>query len=125
MRRGSQSLKKAIDAGWIIITPDSVISDPDQKAELFSVDKGEAEAIALAKKVEARLLIMDDKKGRSVAKKLGLKIIGTAGILLRCKKTRHLELVVPVLDALLKNNYRFSNELCMKIAREAEEKWSF
>jgi len=42
------------------------------------VDEGEAEAIALER---GELLIIDDLKGRKLARKLGLKIIGTLVIL--------------------------------------------
>lgn len=39
----------------------------------LDVDPGEAEAIALAKEVAADLVLIDEKKGRAVAKRLGLR----------------------------------------------------
>jgi len=42
-----------------------------------SLDKGEASAIALAMEKEQCLLIIDDLKGRKLAKKLGVAITGT------------------------------------------------
>lgn len=45
------------------------------KALRLIVDEGEAEAIALAMELNLPLLI-DNRKGRKVAEKLGLKFIG-------------------------------------------------
>jgi len=44
------------------------------------VDEGEAKAIALSMKKNS-LLIIDDLKGRKVARRLGLEIIGTLDLL--------------------------------------------
>ena len=44
------------------------------------VDEGEAEAMTLALE-KSDLLIIDDLKGRKVARRLGLEIIGTLGLL--------------------------------------------
>jgi len=45
------------------------------------LDKGESEAIVLAKELSLILLI-DEKKGRGIAKNMGLDIIGLLGILI-------------------------------------------
>ncbi|MGM9937171.1 MAG: DUF3368 domain-containing protein [Candidatus Ornithomonoglobus sp.] len=45
------------------------------------LDKGESEAIVLIDSFNDGLLLMDEKKGRSVAKQMGLKYTGSIGIL--------------------------------------------
>lgn len=45
------------------------------------IDEGEAEAVELARKTNASLLLIDDLRGRTVATEMGLPITGLLGIL--------------------------------------------
>ena len=64
------------------------------------LDHGEAESIALAKELNAALILMDEKEGRRAAQRLGLHVVGTVGVLLEAKVKRFLSSVRPHLDAL-------------------------
>ncbi|MCM1127960.1 MAG: DUF3368 domain-containing protein [Lachnospiraceae bacterium] len=46
------------------------------------LDEGESEAIILSDEIKADILLMDELKGRQVAKQMGIKIMGTVGILM-------------------------------------------
>lgn len=46
------------------------------------LDEGEAQAIQLAEELKARLLLIDDRRGRMVAEKRGIVTTGTLGVLL-------------------------------------------
>lgn len=47
------------------------------------LDAGESEAIVLYEELQADMIVIDERKGRKVAKQLNLKCVGTVGILLR------------------------------------------
>jgi predicted nucleic acid-binding protein len=52
------------------------------------LDIGESEAIILSDQIKADLLLMDEVKGRQVAKNMGINIMGTIGILVQAYESR-------------------------------------
>ena len=65
------------------------------------VDMGEAAAVALAKQLEADLLLIDERQGRRLAQQLGLKVRGTLGILVSARREGLLEKLRPILNRLV------------------------
>ena len=82
----------------------------------FVVDEGEAEAFALALEKGWRL-ISDDRKARIWAKRLGVKVIGTAGILVRAKRSGLVPSVKPLLEALKRTGFHLSSDLVVEVLR--------
>lgn len=74
------------------------------------VDAGEAEAIALASE-KSCLLISDDKQARLAAKRLGIAVIGTVGVLVRAKQSNVILALKPILDDLELNSFFISRAL--------------
>jgi predicted nucleic acid-binding protein len=86
------------------------------------LDLGESEAIALALELDSKLII-DEKKGRKIAMKQGLEIIGLLGIVyLNIKKEFiGLEEAREFLDDALLHGYRISQKLIDGMFIEVEK----
>ncbi len=104
---------------WITVKAPE--NKPLVQALLESLGDGESEAIALAIELNADFLILDDLKARKIARKLGLRVIGTAGLLLLAKKRGVINEVKPLLMELMEKGFRISNEVIEIILKSAGE----
>lgn len=77
------------------------------------LDLGESEAIVYADDVKADVLLMDEARGRQVAKAMRIQIMGTVGLLLYAFEEKILSSddVVEALDALKRNNRHIADGL--------------
>ena len=69
-RPGSQAIREAISLGWIQTQAVSNVSFAQLLKQ--TLDRGEADAIALAIELKADWTLLDEREGRKVAKSLGL-----------------------------------------------------
>jgi len=95
-------------ASYVRVQP---LSDPRRADVLTSLDRGEAEAIALAQEINADLLIMDEHLGRRAARRLRLAVTGTIGILLKSKTLGYVETVQPLITELQQRGIYLSDTL--------------
>ncbi len=86
------------------LTVETPVNDTLVASLNLAVDRGEAEAIALAREKGWRVLL-DDRQARSVAKQMGLRIIGTVGALILAKQQSIIPALKPLLDELEANNF--------------------
>lgn len=84
------------------------------------VDEGEAEAIALALEKKLPLLI-DDLKGRKLAESLGMKYIGTLGLLKIAKGRGIIAEIRPVIEKFLEDGYYLDTRLIEKFLEDLGE----
>lgn len=102
---------------WLIVHSVAV-----QLAAPRALDWGEIEAIALAQALKAGLLLMDDWAGREFARGLGLKVIGTLGVLVDAKRAGILLAVRPVLDRLIEQaGFWVSETLYQQVLTSVDE----
>lgn len=82
---GRAALIDAREKGWLTVRlpGDTTLAET---LRLSGLDEGEAHAIALAVETNAPWLLIDERKGRRVARHLGLPITGALGIVAAAKR---------------------------------------
>jgi len=112
---GSAELQEAT---WLRVIP---LQDPRRADLLADLDRGEAEVIALAQELDADLVIIDERLARLHARRLGLRLTGTLGVLLKAKERGIVSSVAPLIDQLRQGGIRLSNGLVAEVLRLADE----
>lgn len=79
--RGKARITAAIADGWLHVDSSTLSPLPLPVV----LDAGESAAIALALGIKADVLLIDEKRGRTAARQLGLTVAGVLGELLHAK----------------------------------------
>jgi len=86
----------------------------------LTVDLGEAEAIALSLETDVPPLI-DDLKGRRIARRMGVRIIGSLGILALAKRNGLVDCIKPYIDRFLAEGYYLDKRLVEEFLKALDE----
>ena len=115
--RGSEvyaEVERMIDVGFASVSEAS-------RRELFdvlssSLGRGEAEAIAVASDVDADIVLLDDLRARRMARRLGLNVMGTLGVLKALIDMGLIEVSPEDLcRTLIEQGFWIDRELCIEI----------
>ena len=91
---------------WVTIRqPTSVAALP----LVTDLGPGETEVLALALESREVIVVLDDAHARQVAETLGLRLIGTLGVLLNAKRAGLVTAVTPLLDQLEALRFRLAS----------------
>jgi len=101
---------------WITVT--NVGNEVRKRILRFDLDKDEASAIALGLENEGALILIDERKGRKVAVDLGLRIMGTLGVLIKAKETGHILSLTDEIKKLQKVEFRMSKKLVDEVLQK-------
>jgi uncharacterized protein len=116
LQPGTRSdLARAIEtADWIDVVDDPVHQDLD-------LDRGETAAILLAERVGADALLIDERRGRAVARSRGISVLGTLGIVAFARRLGLIERVAPVVAELRADGFWLSDALVVEFLRTLGE----
>ena len=118
----SPSVQRQVNANWDWIRVEQISDTSQKQMYRAKLHAGEVEVMILAQEKKADLVILDDNAAKKTAKFLGLRVIGTLGILVLAKKRGYIKEVSPVLDALKRDGFFVSDDLCDLVLRQADEK---
>jgi predicted nucleic acid-binding protein len=110
------------NAPWVEIRQVVNRSIVQQLREQARLDIGESEAISLALELKADLLLIDERRGRMEANRLGLRITGLLGLLIEAKQRDLIIAVKPLIDTLITTSaFRVSSALYNQILEIVNE----
>ncbi|MBU2476506.1 DUF3368 domain-containing protein [Candidatus Micrarchaeota archaeon] len=110
--------EKAINEGWILVKECSELT----QLKDFGIDKGEAQAISLALKLNTGILL-DQTHARIAAKAVGLNPKGTLFVLLKALKKNLIsfEEFIDLLEQLIQTGFRLDQEVYLEAIKKAGE----
>ncbi len=85
------------------------------------LDPGEAETLVLAEELAAAWVLLDESKARLAAQFLGLKFMGTIGLLLLAKRMGQITAIRPFLDELKAKKFHLSGRVYRAAIDQAGE----
>ena len=117
-RRQGEDVPELDNYEWIKIR---AIRSPQILGLSTDFGPGETEVLALALEESDSLVIIDEKLARKIARLRGLRVTGTAGILLKAKQEGHILAVKPFIDQLQDIHFHLSDNVRTLILSIAEE----
>ena len=93
----------------------------DHRVVIAHLGAGETEALCLGLELDGAVLILDDAQARALARELGLRMLGTAAVLVEAKRAGLLARVRPTLDVLLAKGFRLDRKVYDRILKAADE----
>ncbi|QQS51149.1 MAG: DUF3368 domain-containing protein [Bacteroidota bacterium] len=89
----------------------------------FIMDSGESESVILYKELAADYLLIDDKKARSIAENIGVRCIGTIGLLSFAKDKGFIDALKPIFEDFIKHKRYYSTDLLNAILLKTNEEF--
>jgi len=83
--QGQPGAEEVASSSWI--TVEEVQNTGLVSLLTWELDAGEAEAIALCQELGGDVLVLDEKDARRLARRLGLKVLGTVGLLIWARRS--------------------------------------
>lgn len=110
-------IEQGIKDGWIKVSSTQAVESP------LGLEKGEIDALSLAKNLGQNEILVDEISARTAAKLLGLKPKGTLFVLMKALEIGELNLdeFLDTLSDLVRQGFRLKEEVYLEAVRKARE----
>lgn len=115
---GSPAFSEVRAASWI---REESLAKPIHAELLADLDLGEAEVLALAIENTPSLALLDERLARAHARRLGISISGTLGVLLEAKRRGYIGEVGPSIRLMVRGGIWVSDSLIKRAMSLAGE----
>jgi hypothetical protein len=105
-------------APWIRVVP---VLQPSAVDLNIVLGEGESQAIQLAASTPGALLLVDDGRARLVAERLGLRLTGTMGVLIRARRAGLITALRPEVEGLRRHGIHIAPALVEAVLRQMGE----
>lgn len=112
--------RKALESGFQTVSYDG---PPEPMVLEWGLGSGETAVLSFAKKNDA-IAVLDDRAARMAAKVMGIRIVGTLGVVLRAHRAGRIQSAAGVINTLRGAGLRLDDDLIRKaLAQTTGEKW--
>jgi len=108
---GLPGASQVAQAKWIEVKPMQHPGDLSAAQARFGLGLGELSTILLAKEIGATMVLIDEARGRHLAKQKGIEVRGTVGILENLFRRREIEDLRSVFEKLLAHQVHLDRDL--------------
>ena len=121
--RFKEEAKQIQDSAFIRYTIVEDVKSVELLRRATGLDLGESEAIILSDSCGADLLLMDENKGRQVARQMGLHVMGTVGMLRVAYEEKMLSYqeIIDCIEALRENGRYISDRLFRQLLESIQQ----
>ena len=113
---GVTSLRAVFGAGLLTVVEVSDVVILRERSGVL--DMGEAAALELTRQLRADIVLLDDRRARVEAERLGMPMTGTVGLLKQARDRGMIPSVMPALAELRRLGFWCSDALIERIQRE-------
>ena len=108
----------AIEPVWLTVVP---LSAAPSAESIAALDEGEAAVIQLALERGVSRVSIDEVKGRSIATELGLRVIGSLGLIARAKALGIIPAMRPLVAKAMRDGVHYHSDLVERVLSSVGE----
>lgn len=110
-------IKEIAECTFLSVEKVQNVESVDILRNVTGLDAGESESLVLYGEKKADLLLIDEHKGRSVAKRMSVNHVGTVGILMQAFDEKIITEgeIREILEIFLESDIRLSQKLCDRV----------